>query len=146
MLESFVVLPLQKYENLQELAHKPSEDVDTHSSASQPPADKEAQPVEKSPPPEAAESIPESAHDSDSSSSLHDLSTHISDKTKQMVRDKKINETYFMKCLKVLEENGIGHLHLENLQDLVRNSISQSRKKLPNEEAFYSFIIQHGLM
>ena len=36
-------------------------------------------------------------------------------------------------------------LQFENLDDLIKNSLSQSRKVLPNQEEFYRFMFDSGL-
>ena len=34
---------------------------------------------------------------------------------------------------------------LSNLDDLIKNALTQSKKKLPNEEDFYKFLFEHGM-
>ena len=34
---------------------------------------------------------------------------------------------------------------ISNLDDLIKNALTQSKKKLPNEEEFYKFLFEHGM-
>ena len=34
---------------------------------------------------------------------------------------------------------------ISNLDDLIKNALAQSKKKLPNEEEFYKFLFEHGM-
>ena len=34
---------------------------------------------------------------------------------------------------------------ISNLDNLIKNALTQSKKKLPNEEEFYTFLFEHGM-
>ena len=55
--------------------------------------------------------------------------------------------THMKKLIKHLEDtNGSTDIiKLENLDALIKSALNQSRKKLPNEEEFFRFLLNHGL-
>ena len=144
MLETYVILPLNKYDALQEQAHPTPPSTQEESRI---PLETESKNTVTSS--EAAEGS-EAFLSEDSEAEVlapEEDTERIPSTTKQLIKDKKLRETYFQKCLKVLENSGIGQLHLPNLKELVHSACSRNnRKVLANESTFYAFIIDHGLM
>ena len=140
MLETYVIVPLNKYDALQE-------QIRTESQVPKVPLDTESKEVDTST--ETFEdSAPLSSGDSEAEMVPPEKPTEsFPSTTKQLINSQKLRESYFEKCLRILEKRGIGQLNLPNLKDLVRIACStRNSKKLPNESTFYAFLIDHGLM
>ena len=147
MLETYVILPLNKYDALQEQVHQtPLAAQDLSKGPLEPETVNTQNPVE---PTEISTPMSSEASDPEILAA-EEMEESIPPSTKKLILDKKLPESYFEKCLRILENRGIGQLNLPNLKDLVRSACSRSTRKnmtvLPNESTFYAFIIKHGLM
>ena len=72
--------------------------------------------------------------------------TTLSEGTKEMVKNKSLHKRAFHKFLQAVSTVGKSKPDFENLEGLIRGALSQSKRLLPNEESFYIYLLEHGLM
>ena len=69
----------------------------------------------------------------------------ISKETKVLVKKKTILQQRFEKMLGELEKFSGTELAISNLKQLIKAALGQSVRVLPNEQKFYSLLLQHDL-
>ena len=140
-VETYVILSLDKFHHLDEKARsKVPEVTKEHSvketstltdeplaedSASQSKVNSESEPVDDVPEPPEEKAI--------------------SEKTKTLVKKKTVLQRHFEKLLGELEKFNGTELAISNLKQLIKAALGQSPRVLPNEQKFYSLLLQHDL-
>ena len=145
-VQACVVLPLSKYESMEEqLINPPSIEKDNSEKEEKKMKDE----LEAQPPPESEEEAVEKDAEAfnESKDEKASCGVAISKKVKTLVKNRNLANVHFEKMLKAIQEyKGDDKLNLSNLSQLVRQACGKSTKKLPNEEEFYNYLIKHNLI
>ena len=151
-VETFVILSLDKFNHLDEKAKsQPSQVKDEPSQPSQ---------VKVEPPsevPSQSKEVPETPIEEDCSEPVDDESEFeddpeepteekkISKDTKALVKKKTVFQRHFEKMLSELEKFSGTELAISNMKQLIKAALGQSSRVLPNEQKFYSLLLQHDI-
>ena len=131
-VETFVIVPLDQFNHMEEkMKPQPKKE----------PPEPEKEDVE----PETEVENHESEAENHESEADEPPPPKISKVTKTLIKNKSIKEQHFNKLLQALEKYQETSLEIPNLKQLVKASLGQSKRKLPNEDLFYKLILQHQL-
>ena len=137
--EAFVVVPHEKFNAMEEQLrqqHAPKPKTPTP-----PPT-----PTDESQEDEKKEEAPTQPQEPSEVKESPERGTTLSEGTKEMVKSKSLHKRAFHKFLQAVSTVDKNKPHFENLEALVRGALSQSKRLLPNEESFYVFLLEHGLI
>ena len=70
----------------------------------------------------------------------------LSKESRDLVTSKSIKNRAFHKFLQAIATFANDKLNISNVDDLVKNALSQSKRLLPNETEFYAFLLKHSLI
>ena len=133
-LETWILCSLPRYKNHMEKLKRAEEVLKKHdNSTSSPPT----QPLE-----EALEVEPPVTIEQEEEEPVVSQKEVIGKNQVQNLRANQIRKLLSL-IKKVIGSDEI--LQLENLEDLIKNALSQSKKKLANQQEFYDFLFQNNL-
>ena len=132
-LETYILVPLPKHKNNEQKIKKAEEIIATSAPTVPEPLQEVEEVIEEPPPP----SSPPVAMPRPPSPM-----PPVGKNQTQVYRKNQIKK--ILHNLKTRPE-AESILQFENLDDLIKNSLSQSRKVLPNQEEFYRFMFDSGL-
>ena len=166
-VESYIIVPLSKYNNMEEEmnrvherpapSHSPSEMAEPAepTTADEPEVvESQGEKREREDPAAAEEEPPrkkkkKAPPPTQVSTKLEELQNDpkISKAVKEMIKSKTLIARYFEKLMRAIDMyGGQRQLNISNLPELVLQAVSaNARYKLENEAVFYSFIIEHNL-
>ena len=151
-VETYVILSLDKFNHLDEKARsgkepaKPSATLpsDKHTLLTEKPADEnmsdEEEGCEGCMPVDDVDEFKD-----DESKEEPKEEKKISEGTKMLVKKKTVFQRHFERMLSELEKFNGTELAIENMKQLIKAALGQSARVLPNEQKFYSLLMQHDL-